>query len=372
MSLDIELQEAVTTGLCNITNLSGNTAALGGKFYESIGLRGAALSSNEAAQLWSNSLANLCNRVPQDMSGEFVPPFTGGQCDSVRYNVTYTTSVENSETGSTAQIPGSTVIFGPFGGISPGPESNQTSITGRQGPGAEVTTSLLDNFGASFVVTGVEITGVVRNDGQPDNCGNPPGSAPEFNQDNFEEDTTITFDDNGGNSNTLPLNIKYKPTTRNRDGDFVVPVEVELNNNGRIFGDINIDTGDFNIGPGNSNEDGAPGGYVELPPGVDPVEGEKIVGVKVVTTVTSLSSTRATQLFSVDGGESLYVPRLGVIIVDSSQESSTGGGENIDIKLLNQVEIFRSPAESVRIFRMPGAEMTWTYIVAPSNECGVC
>lgn len=192
-----------------------------------------------------------------------LPPFFGGQCEGVEYDVTV---VRNSYTrrrcsnGSTSTIALNSSItvrvYGPIGGL-------QTQETSQGDCGASSVRVVLNAFDSSgnpdslivysatenplsFAIDAVdvEISSVIRIDGQPDDCGNPPAPAPPpyspitINQDfSYTDNSQTTVNEQGDFTVWAPIII---------GGNLIAPVTVDVGGL-TINGELNLETGDFNF-----------------------------------------------------------------------------------------------------------------------------
>lgn len=199
----------------------------------------------------------MCNDAPP-------PPaptvqFTGGQCPCVAYDVT----VERPFPGGSpppapdntkrvlGRVKGLRHVFSPQG--SPGTQNVRSFVDFFQCVGGVETGVILSvDMGTSSGITIPEnfhdewfIKDIVRVDGQPDNCGDPPesypptGVAPDYNQ----VTTNVTLNDN--------RQITYNFEWVNEPGNFPYVIDV----NGI---EINIDLGGFNFNqtPGTPSNNG--------------------------------------------------------------------------------------------------------------------
>lgn len=141
----------------------------------------------------ANALRGFCPRPSPDGPGDFVPeppppPFSGGQCECVSYEVTYT---------FTSLVPGSTPrtftgrYRGPIGPVAIAYQAIPNTTRRQAGffYGAEACGGrqfeLLQGYDPEQVSgrPSVVINSVSRVDGQPDNCGDPspnPDDPPTF------------------------------------------------------------------------------------------------------------------------------------------------------------------------------------------------
>lgn len=356
----------VRQGLCNILSLAERTAQLGSGFYNSLGLRGPGQTSDQAAQMWGNAAGLACNRPPQDIPSQTMPPFTGGQCPGDSY-------IANVQSATYIRF-GQPVTEGPFGnGIGPGPltfESGPTFQRIRSAAGG-----ILANFDISNIPDATELVSVDfnvrRQDGQPDTCGDPPGITPEYDPNDFTITPTINYDDADGIPRTFSPTILYKPIRVSPNGQFSVPIQITFEDNSNSFGDFNLTTGDITIGGGNGAGDGVSGPDRELDEDEEPGEDETLVGVRVRSTISSISTARVTELFSSGGGPNLYVPRVASVLFERESANGLGWSDPIDVKTLDAV--IYSEGEAVRYVVIPrnGVAVSSNPIVRPScPPCG--
>lgn len=182
------------------------------------------------------------------------PPFEGGQCDCILYRVSYQAYYSGSPSFN-----GQTRRYGPISGLSLGSTGDLKTIGffyGSANCGGRQRYNIIANFekygmgeGENFAV----ITGVTRDDEQPDTCGNPapefPASMPPLN--NLEGPTIVPI-----LGVPTPLPFKIPP--------ILPPVELPdfplfIVNVGGI--DVNFDLGGVNL---NVNP------TIQLPPTLPP------------------------------------------------------------------------------------------------------
>jgi hypothetical protein len=102
------------------------------------------------------------------------PPFQGGQCDGVLYNIAV---FFERDTGGGASSVAFFDVPGPVSSITN--EDNPTRFTARViADDGNYNQVRFGSFGGPYVITDIEVD---RADGQPDNCGNPPGGGPAPN-----------------------------------------------------------------------------------------------------------------------------------------------------------------------------------------------
>lgn len=346
------LVDNVRQGLCNTLSLAERTAQLGEQFYDTVGLRPAGSLSGQAAQLWSNAAGLACNRVPQDMSPEVTVPFTGGQCVGDVYEVD-TQRGGGPITTQTTTDDGD-LILGPITGIRE--QVNDFGLFDYilfVGNGQK---TLATNFTTPQNFRVVDVRNVTN---PADPCGDPQAQGPEYDPADFTISPTINFDDEGGNPQSVGVDITYSPVNNNETGDFVVPFSVNFNDGSSVFGDFNFSTGDINIGGGNSGGGGVQNDPVELDEDQEDVpNGLLLVGCRVVATVDPDVST-ATEIFTSNNSPNLFVPRLGTIRF--SYETPNGQevlGPDLSVKQLS--EIFWSGPVAVDVVSQENIGVTFS------------
>lgn len=107
------------------------------------------------------------------------PEFTGGQCPVI-YLVSYTFVLENS-----GPFNGQNTFLGPIAGAVFFPADNVPGSPNQYGRGGvafgdPVQESIIASGSASDELTSFVVTGVVRDDGLPDDCGSLPDDNPSF------------------------------------------------------------------------------------------------------------------------------------------------------------------------------------------------
>lgn len=193
---------------------------------------------------------SLCANRPPGLPDAPVPPFNGGQCACVNYLVTI------KQTNSTGSETSTGTYTGPLGGLVR--IKNQTfpdltdvfmkdSVCSEGSPtGTNLTLVGVETNDGVFKVS---IESVVRADGLPDNCGNPPPQYPNTNlpsPGDYNGTGTITYND--GNSFTVPLVYAPITPTLSLNPKFNVTVNGTLNLQFDLGG-VKIDLGDDSAPP---------------------------------------------------------------------------------------------------------------------------
>jgi len=110
---------------------------------------------------------------------------------------------------------------------------------------------------------------IVRTDGLPDVCGNPPRLPPVFPPGGNVINNNVIYIDAGGNTINAPVTLRFGIPRIDVRGEFNIPVTINFNNDPtlNIGGDVNFNTGNFTINVGG----GSP------PPGVGVGDPDNIV-----------------------------------------------------------------------------------------------
>lgn len=324
------------------------------------------------------------------------PPFQGGQCEGVVYLISYAydeiTTFSPRQTVTPPQSPRAAI--GPFRGFRyEQPKVIQgEEVFGRivalTGAGPTTWHQAASNTG--FFVANV--TGITRQDGQPDDCGSPPPGFP-IPPTPFPplppEDRPVT-DPDGGPDIDFTFAPTLAPVFIDIDGSVNVPVNVNVSGP-NIFAPVDIPVTinlptfapSFNFGGGQVGEPGPPTSPCCEPPtvpgepvdGVEdepvqtepPPEGLRMYGVQVVSEVNT-ERTDATEIGTGPDIPSLWVPRIGSVYFELDVSQTRGEvrllySQDYDVKLSNQLVIgptegrirraFIRPAKGVRATAIP-------------------
>jgi len=253
------------------------------------------------------------------------PPFTGGQCPGVGYNV-FATRVLESITGCLSpqfvQLnPVGPGIVGPIHGlrrVSDNFGGGETGFIWFVDHGIPTQSLALGRIGTQFCPT-AGYSGLVatRVDGQPDNCGDPGPDIPA-DPAPIDIDIDITYGPNNEYSLTVP--VVLAPVFINVKGEVNVPVTVNLAPNFQITGNLEIFPG-FEFSPSfpRGDDDGpitdpppqnptGPGTGDPEEPEEPPEEDPLIIGVLVAA--VAQSEPRPSEIDQASG-PSIFAPRLG-------------------------------------------------------------
>ena len=202
---------------------------------------------------------DLCKNVAPPPPPPLVP-FTGGQCDSVRYNINYTVFYKLPLTDGTGildkSVSGTARVYGPIQRLlmfSPGVvnyqgltfygynaaqifcRTNPDSSQGILQPYSVYVSSVAD-------LQSISITSATRVDGLPDTCGNtvPSYPPPSSNPNDFSGNTLVHINP----TTTISVPITFTPTVAPTVGIF----RPEFNFNvGGI--NVNLSAGGFTFSP---------------------------------------------------------------------------------------------------------------------------
>lgn len=341
-----------------------------------------AIGAQLGEQFFDMAYRLACNREPPPPLG---PPFTGGQCTHLRYNVTV---YKNAVTSTGAPKPGypTTTVVLVYGAIT------GTTVTVTAGVETVFVTSTTANVYAGNLNTPGEhftehyIVSAIPQGGVPDTCGNPliPDPVPEPGYNN--QPITINYTNNEGDSVNVPLNFIFAPVSLNLHGELTVPVRLDLGGvNLEISGDFNLSTGGLNLNFGNPNysRNGLPNpdGYKPDPslpdvpddvpddvsiPSSDNSQDETTRILRACIVTTDIVPPNISLIYQ-GGNPTITVPNLGYV----SFAISVGGGLawTSDIPVKNQRNFIVCPWEggAVDVRGTPAVGVDWTITPVYAN-----
>lgn len=271
---------------------------------------------------WRNLLCDTPGPEPNPV------PFAGGQCPGVIYDVFGTTTSETL----TGTLPftnnwSASAIVGPVSRrrIVQG-TSDLAQIVGQNG---QIVT--VDSVNTEFRrFTSFEITSIVRQDGLPDDCGDPDPEYDELEPEDVTFDVDITFNNSSNVETTIEATIVYARAQVLAVGAIVIPFTLQLSPTVAFFGNVSLD-GTVNIYPTPAGGDSAPKDPrkspcddIPFPDGEvpeDPTDsdkdpngdraGERVIK-GVLVTVNSLAEIRASTITQ-DENPDIYAPSLGFV-----------------------------------------------------------
>lgn len=380
-----ELVNGIRNAFCTILEIQNN--------YYGYVARGPFVTARYAQLVTAVAYRLLCNREPPP---EPDPPFTGGQCPTrytVNYNVTYDTRAippPNIVTDPKS----ATLVWGKIKGIRVQQgTTDQVFIIGGSSSDPDAT---VDYPGFSVVqasgqgILSAAITSVVRTDGLPDTCGDPPIPTPTPTPGYNETDINIIYTDNSDDDVSLSVPFIFAPITVNLKGELTVPIRIDVGDvDFQLGGDINLSTGgiDINFGNRNYNRNGQPNpDSYECPtdtPGIPPTVPEPVLPPSpndsedsttrvlrgVIVTVTSIEPGVSTLIFQ-GSNPDLYVPDLG--FVQFQVAIGTRSAWLRDVPVRNQRHFipceWEAGAISVRGTPRPGVEWTLSEVYASIED----
>lgn len=319
---------------------------------------------------WDNQIASgirrgFCSDPTDAPNPSDFAPFQGGQCTTL-YRVEYTNPqgfnlAINDLTGplgfETEQV---------FRGFCPDPFT-QYFITFNDGATRQSLGD--DQQGTTCNKTGMAavINSVIRQDGQPDNCGSPPPDIPPY--------SPITI-----NNNVTYIDSSSQQVTENYDftvnapviigGILIAPVTVAGNNFTVELG-LTINGGvDFNFGNG-GNTDTQTGSEPPINPIPEPPGNEtenRIIAVLVTASVNQSDFT-GTIIFQ-QGNPDIYVPRLGSVSFYVAAGPAAGWTSDIDVKNLRSYIRCPVPQGAINVAAtpQPGVTFTLTKVFASQEQ----
>lgn len=365
------LRSTIRNVFCATATPASVLLQLGGGIYKGFGSTENGDDLIAGANAVDAAAALACNREPANTEPSLAPQFSGGQCPGTIYAVNYTAIADNANTGFPQTFNQVANLTGPISNVTTGPLPNQISATYYRGPIEGVGPAAIFTTGTNFTFTSVQVNGVSRNDGQPDNCGDGPLVPPAYNPNDWTSTPTVDYDDNNGNPVSIQPTLKFEPGDPVGGTDFNVPFTVEFPSGNQVFGDFNLTTGDINIGVGNGSGQGPGNLPRELGPGENPEETNSIViGARVVCTRLPSGNT-ATEI---DGGPNLpdlYVPRIGIVSFKHKTFLSEAWTKDYAVKRTEQVIWAEQPAINVAA-RPESGWLISVYPIICTEECSPC
>lgn len=288
-------------------------------------------------------------------------PFAGGQC-ATSYRVFWSGEYRGGAPGSANDgylpVSESTAsgVLGPITGIRyiPNPAGNGARVVidangvyeGRFG----FTTTNSEPF-----FRNLRITSVVRDDGLPDNCGDPPpDTSPPPPGYNIYNDN-VTYNDTNNVEVTIPVILTFGYATVNIDGRLSIPINANFTANPEFNLNFNYRPGDNNVQPDFTDPRvplpspcNPPGGFIpdpsvppppdsipdpdpDAPATDDPTERrELLVGCIVTTTFLDGNETTIAQQENPD----IYIPATGYVQFRIRVGNVSGWTNDIPVKSL--------------------------------------
>lgn len=268
------------------------------------------------------------------------PPFTGGQCSGVTYRVYV--NANRVYAGGASGAPSSTPIstYGDVQGAVVGcfsvdaDTSVSLTIEGATNAIPDQVAGISPADYGKWSYQAISITSVVRLDGLPDTCGNPPPVPPPLSPGDNVVNNNVTYVNSDGDTVTNNFNFVFGYAQVNLNGQLEIPVTIQntVTPTLNVSGTLNLSSGNININLGDPGSPvGSGGGCTPdpannpdtppLPTGLPPSaplppssqdmpEKRKILRGCVVTTTTVGSNIGQV----VQGDDpTIYVPDLGLV-----------------------------------------------------------
>lgn len=289
------------------------------------------------------------------------PPFSGGQCPTA-YDLQVTRTRQDPgdiPRTSTVSVPLVRGKVGALGIDRPGGATRLYVSGGLEGnPDANarynVETSGLPGQ-PQPIFTNFFISSIVRRDGQPDNCGNPPPDTspppPGYNVVN----DNVTYNNTNNVSVTIPVVLAFGYATLNVDGTLSIPINANFTANPEFNANfsLNLNTGD--LVPDFTDPRAPlpspcspPGGFVPdpaLPPAPDsipdpspdppateqPTERRELLAACIVT--TTLLDGNETTIFQQENPD-IHVPAIGYVQFRIRVGNSSAWTSDVPVKSL--------------------------------------
>lgn len=266
------------------------------------------------------------------------PEVPGGQCPGVSYLVTITRTT-NGVTGN----PASANVIGPVVkrtlagdvvqpiGLPAIPYWGQGIFSGTSDTTLLSNVSSTQSGGQGRTIT---VVSVVRNDGQPDNCGDQTAPIPPWQP--IIEETNVTYINNEGDEVTENFNLAIFAPIISINGTIEVPIE--LNGTVEFSGTVEISPNfEVNIGPKGTkpptpttdpNTDIPDNPPTEYPP----EENTNRVIVGCLVKVTDAEGGLASSIAQSGGNPTIYAPRLGNVSFQIETAAGRGWTEDYPVK----------------------------------------
>lgn len=354
-----EIGRAVRQTACAV--IATNDAVNG--FMEGVGVPGAEAYANRTRALRRQLCDNNDDSVPTP-----TPPFTGGQCSGVEYEVQVLrngyTRIECDD-GSTSQRTGpgnlTVTVYGPISGLRRvdidqgdcGPRASRILLDAFDSNGDPISPTIypVSVNGAFFSIGDfdVSITSITRVDGQPDNCGDIPTPIPPYAP--TPTNVTINYENNQEITVNEDVDITIFAPQVNLIGGIFAPITI-AGNTFSLVGTVEL-TPEFklnlspeitvNLGGGNTDSP-TPNPDRPIPePTPDPNERRVIVGA--IATATSVGGRQ--DFLPQDANPDIAIPNLGYVAFYINTPNGTAWTEDIPIKNVRSYIPCPNPAGAI-------------------------
>jgi len=355
-----EVTKAVSQTACAI--IAVNDSING--FLSEVGVPGSSAFADRTRALRRQLCNNSDDTVPVPP-----PPFTGGQCTTsyrvvIRRDRFPFTSGCGQFTQNNVQSSPGTILQGPISGIFARFTGASASCGGLrtveyvvQTATGEVVVQTETETRGWWKLNEVRIETVIRVDGQPDNCGDPPGtSPPPYSPSPTTVNIEYQNDENITVNEDIDLTI-FAPKLSLIGGIFA-PITIS-GNNFNLVGTVEL-TPEFKLEVNPEINFGS-GGSVDNP-SAEPVEptpepprtNDRRVIIGAIVTTTSLQNTPTTQIGQ-GSNPDIFVPRLGSLSFYISTENATAWTNDIDIKNLRCYVPCPAPGGAIDLAASPSS-----------------
>lgn len=297
------------------------------------------------------------------------PPFEGGQCVATYVVTRVSRSNSTSPNCNITETNIPTTVLGPFTVVRDevtGTTSRRDYFLDRNG-NRQGTAGWNVDEDATCGWTGFRygaIVSVVRQDGQPDDCGNPDRVLPVPLPGVGPIPVPIEYVNRDGDTVNVIGDVSYGPSFTN-NGVIVIPVaiavgvlrlsgELGLDGTLRLQPEININPGGRRPVPGEEN----PG---ELPSD-EPQPGDEIIGVEVLTLAIEGNSTQ----IGTTTGPQIIAPRAASVMFLEDDGEVGGWSRDYDVKNTTAFVPVPGnlPCRSVSVTPAPGVTIAWRAVYA--------
>lgn len=335
------LKAGAKAAFCTLSGPIEKTLQLGEGIYENANFPGFPEGPTPGGQGLRAMRNVLCNDPQDSVDGLFNPLLPNGQCPGTSYSV----SADIELNGNSPIFAGSGTGVGPLrrDKAPNDPEGERDIIY-------DATGKFLTGGGTSFPdgtadLVNIQITPVSG----PDDCGASPPVPPEpYNPPDFTATPDITYVNNEGVDVTVPVGLVFAPVKVDVDGTVTVPFTLELAPEINLGGNIDLSTGDVNVGINVRDTNittstdvtvyDDPDGPTGIP--LTPTQELQRTIIGVYVEITGIEpSFRGTQLGTNTPNAGFYVPRMGSISFLCDVLSTAGAvwTEDIDVKYTKQL-----------------------------------
>lgn len=296
---------------------------------------------------WANR--KFCGKKPSTSIPSFLqPPFTGGQCVDVLYNVTAAVDEFTSSNVFVRTFTRTRTLGGKILGVTLDTPQLSQFVYGNTTP--PLKSVLLSITSGTNIQRSPRITSITRVDGQADNCGNPPRPSIPPNPNPFTITRNIDYDDENGTPQT-DTNVVFTFDTPVKEPDGTISIPYTICKDGFcVKGKVNLGDELIALDDSPSEEYLAPIVELDTPIGegtatpeseldgepLSEADKEKtpILGVFIKAQKDGLKS-KATEVFLEDEAPAILVPNIGYVRFRILHGEESGWLADIPIKSVN-------------------------------------